>query len=63
MSDLRAGDLVFFKSDSSNAVSHTGICTSSSGFVHASSSSGKVRTSRLDDPYWVRNFVNGRRVF
>ena len=30
MSDLQAGDLVFFKSDSSDKVNHTGICISSS---------------------------------
>ncbi|MEG1755082.1 MAG: hypothetical protein RR297_02985 [Clostridia bacterium] len=32
-------------------------------FVHASSSSGKVITSRIGTSYWTRNFVNGRRVF
>ena len=32
-------------------------------FIHASSSAGKVITSNISTSYWVRNFVNGRRVF
>ncbi len=61
MSDLRAGDLVFFKSDSSSSVNHCGICISSSTMIHASSSKGQVAKSRLNQDYWERNFVCGRR--
>ena len=61
MSDLKAGDLVFFKSDSSSTVNHTGICISSSTMIHASSSKGKVARSNLHQAYWERNFVCGRR--
>ena len=61
MNDLRAGDLVFFKSDSSDTVNHTGICISSSVMIHASSSKGQVARSTLHQSYWERNFVCGRR--
>ena len=61
MNDLKAGDLVFFKSDSSSSVNHTGICISSTTMIHASSSKGQVATSRLHQAYWERNFVCGRR--
>ena len=61
MSDLKAGDLVFFKSDSNSNVNHTGICISSSTMIHASSSKGKVVKSNLHQAYWERNFVCGRR--
>ena len=61
MSDLKAGDLVFFKSDSSDSVNHTGICISGSSMIHASSSKGQVTTSNLHQSYWERNFVCGRR--
>ena len=61
MSDLKAGDLVFFKSDSSSSVNHTGICISSSVMIHASSSKGQVARSNLHQSYWERNFVCGRR--
>lgn len=61
MSDLKAGDLVFFKSDSSSSVNHTGVCISSSVMIHASSSKGQVAKSNLHQAYWERNFVCGRR--
>ena len=61
MSSLKAGDLVFFKSDSSSKVNHTGICISSGAMIHASSSKGKVVRSSLHQSYWERNFVCGRR--
>lgn len=61
MSDLRAGDLVFFKSDSKDSVNHTGICISGSVMIHASSSKGQVVRSNLHQAYWERNFVCGRR--
>ncbi|MBR3136458.1 MAG: peptidoglycan-binding protein [Clostridia bacterium] len=61
MKDLKAGDLVFFKSDSSNSVKHTGICISNGTMIHASSSKGKVAKSSLHQDYWERNFVCGRR--
>lgn len=61
--DLKKGDLVFFKSDSSSSVNHTGIYLGSGSFIHASSSAGKVIVSSITTAYWTRNFVNGRRVF
>ena len=61
MDDLKAGDLVFFKSDSKDSVNHTGICISGSTMIHASSSKGQVVKSSLHQAYWERNFVCGRR--
>lgn len=63
ISDLKKGDLVFFKSDKEERVSHTGIYIGGGSFIHASSSSGKVITSSMSGSYWTRNFVCGRRVF
>jgi cell wall-associated NlpC family hydrolase len=59
---LRRGDLIFFKSDRSSRVSHTGIYLGGGQFVHASSSRGRVVIGAFG-PYWRRNFVCGRRVF
>lgn len=61
--DLQKGDLLFFKNDTSDHVSHTGIYCGGGSFIHASSSSGKVIRSSISTSYWTRNFVNGRRVF
>lgn len=59
---LQRGDLIFFKSDRSSRVSHTGIYLGGGQFVHASSSKGRVSIGTFG-PYWRRNFVCGRRVF
>jgi len=63
ISDLQKGDLLFFKNDTSDRVSHTGIYCGGGKFIHASSSAGEVVTSYISGAYWTRNFVNGRRVF
>ncbi|NLI54018.1 MAG: hypothetical protein GX417_06765 [Clostridiales bacterium] len=62
-SDLKRGDLLFFKNDTSSNVSHTAIYIGGGKFIHASSSAGKVITSSISTSYWTRNFVNARRVF
>jgi cell wall-associated NlpC family hydrolase len=63
ISDLKKGDLLFFKNDTSTRVSHTGIYAGGGTFIHASSSSGEVRKSSISTDYWTRNFVNARRIF
>ena len=64
ISDLKKGDLIFWCSPSSDKVSHVGICTGGSGFIHASSSKGQVvRSSIVSGKYWDQYFVCGRRVF
>ncbi len=60
MSDLKRGDLLFFKSDSSSRVSHTGIYIGGNTMIDASSSNGKV-VKRALSSYFKRNFVNARR--
>ena len=60
--DLKAGDLLFFRSDSSDTISHTGIWLGGNKYIHASSSAGKVVISGWSD--WSnRNFSHGKRVF
>lgn len=64
--DLKRGDLIFWCSPSSDAVSHVGICTGGTSFIHASSSKGCVCRSSIGskaDNYWRKYFVCGRRVF
>ena len=61
-SGLEPGDLLFFKSDSSTRIGHTGIYIGDGTFIHASSSGGCVKISTMSD-YYDRNFLLGRRVF
>lgn len=55
-SELRPGDLVFFRKNN-----HVGVYIGGGKFVHASSSRG-VTTSSLSESYWARNYTQSRRV-
>ena len=58
---LRMGDLVFFTTDSSGRVSHTGIYLKNDRFIHASSSRGVI-VSTLSDSYYSRHWISGGRI-
>ena len=60
--DLKKGDLLFFKSDTSDKVNHAAIYLGNKKFIHASASKGQVVHSSFSS-YWYRNFVCGRRVW
>lgn len=56
---LRAGDLVFFKTGRKQR--HVGIYIEDGKFLHASTNRGVV-ISRLSDDYWKKNYWQSRRV-
>ena len=58
--ELREGDLVFFKINSSR-ITHVGVYLQDGKFTHASSSKGVI-ISDLSEPYWARYFYRGARV-
>ena len=55
-SELRAGDLVFFRRNH-----HVGVYIGNNQFMHASTSRGVIIES-LDDGYWARTYTQSRRV-
>lgn len=57
--DLRAGDLVFFRTG--RRTRHVGIYLGDGSFVHASTRDG-VTVSGLDDGYYKRTYWTARRV-
>jgi len=60
--ELQPGDLVFFNT-LNRAYSHVGIYLGEGRFVHAASSrTGGVMVSRLEDSYWRQRFDGARRV-
>lgn len=60
MSELKAGDLVFFSTYEPGA-SHCGIYIGNGQFLHTSSSRG-VRVDRLDNVYWAPKYYGSRRI-
>ena len=59
-SEMRAGDLVFFKNTYKRGVSHVGIYMGNGKFIHASSHGG-VKESSLSDAYYVNHWAGARR--
>ena len=59
--DLRAGDLVFFRTYA-RVPSHVGIYLGDRQFVHASRKSRKVQIDSLDAPYFSKRYLGGRRL-
>lgn len=60
ISNLKSGDILFFRSDSNSTVNHTGIYVGGGNMIDASSGNGKVMKRPLS-AYWKRNFVCARR--
>jgi len=61
-SDLEPADLVFFKTSKRASVTHVGIYVGGGKFIHASTSSRKVRVDALSDDYYRNKFTVARRV-
>ncbi|HPB25091.1 MAG TPA: NlpC/P60 family protein, partial [Bacteroidales bacterium] len=59
-SQLKAGDLVFFKIDN-NKVSHVGIYLGGNKFIHATTQKGVIVNS-LDEEYYKKYYYTAGRV-
>lgn len=62
--DLKPGDLVLFRDPSINraAASHVGLYVGDSKFIHCSSRGGGVKYNSLNDNYYNKYYIGGRRV-
>src|SRR5471030_1211923 len=61
ISDLRAGDLVFFNTEGS--ISHVGIYIGDGEFIHAPRTGKPVMVSSLSDGYYSARYATARRIF
>ena len=59
-SELRTGDLVFFRTRGER-VSHVGIYLDHGRFIHSPSPGKRVRVDDLRDPYWSQRFAGAKR--
>ncbi|MDR6176911.1 murein DD-endopeptidase [Pseudomonas sp. SORGH_AS 211] len=60
--DLKAGDLVFFKTGQRSGIDHVAIYLGNDRFVHAPRSGESVRVDHLSKPYWTKRFASAKRV-
>ena len=63
LSDVKAGDILFFHSANSSDIQHAGIAVSSKNMIDASSSHRKVAERGFQTRYWKEHFAFARRVF
>ena len=59
--EMRSGDLVFFRTSGKKRISHVGIYLDDGRFIHAPSSGKVVRIDRLDEKYWAKRFAGAKR--
>ncbi|HJT72936.1 MAG TPA: NlpC/P60 family protein, partial [Chitinophaga sp.] len=59
-SQMREGDLVFFKTNG-KSISHVGVYLNNDKFVHASTSMG-VMISDLNETYWKKYYAGAGRI-
>lgn len=62
ITELKAGDLVFFKSEKTGRITHVGIYTGNGNFIHSSRGKKGVAVSSLSDEYFKNHFAGARRV-
>lgn len=61
--DLRVGDLVFFNTDPSDAsVDHVGVYIGDGKMIHAPRTGDVVKIASINNSYWSKKFMGGRRV-
>lgn len=62
LSELKAGDLLFFRVGGKKRINHVAVYIGEDRFVHAPSSGNFVRVDKLDSKYWMRWFTGAKRV-
>ena len=61
-SNLKPGDLIFFRTSRSYRINHVGIYVGDHKFIHAATGAGHVMVSSLDEKYYQRCYAAARRV-
>jgi hypothetical protein len=62
-SDLKKGNLVFFRTAGNGKISHVGIYTGNGQFIHAPGKGKKVRRSSLNSRYFKSHYAGAKAYF
>ena len=60
--DLQPGDMVFFKTDGSGGVSHSGMYIGDGKMIHAPKTGDVVKVSSINDSYYTKAWAGARRM-
>ena len=60
--NLRAGDIVVFRTRNSPNGLHTGLYAGNNKFIHSPNARSRVKLEPLDGSWWGERFMYGRRV-
>lgn len=60
--DLQRGDLLFFRIHSSHKADHMGVYLGDGRFIESPRTGERIRISYLNEEYWQRHFLGGRRI-
>lgn len=60
-SELKNGDLVFFRTQGRGTADHVGVYVGNGKFIQ-SPRSGQIKITSLNEEYWQRHYVGARRV-
>lgn len=64
LNEVKVGDLLFFKTSKTRAISHVGLVVEVGGdikFIHSSTSRGVIISS-LNEPYWTKAYVKAQKI-
>ena len=60
LSQLKAGDLVFFRTGSDSSITHVGFYLGNGQFIHAPGKGKKVRIARMENRYFADRYAGSR---
>lgn len=61
-SELKNGDLVFFRTRGRGAADHVGVYVGNGKFIQSPRSGQEIKITSLSEDYWQRHYVGARRV-
>ncbi|MDD0437474.1 peptidoglycan DD-endopeptidase MepH, partial [Shigella sonnei] len=61
-SELKNGDLVFFRTQGRGTADHVGVYVGNGKFIQSPRTGQEIQITSLSEDYWQRHYVGARRV-